>query len=179
MAYRNYLDFNDSKSTRPLTVRNVEQGNPFYDKVINNRYTEISSITETGRPFAVFNISNVLSNIGYDIYVVTAPALAGDTLATDIERLPSKMRITLYNPAQTGKEVDVRLANDAVNRVDAVDSMLIASDFKFPTCTNGLNENKIKLKIESRATSNEIRNGVYTNTMRINAIILKPHDEEN
>ena len=183
VAYRSYLDSIDSKSTRPLTVRTVEQGNPFYDKVINNRYVEISSITETGRPFAVFNLNNTLSNIGYDIYVVTAPGLAGDTLATDIERLPSKMRFTLYYPDQTGKEVEERLKNGSenefVNRVDMVDSILIARDFKFPTCTWNLGGFNNKLKIESRATSSEIRDKVYTNTMRINAIILKPHEEEN
>ncbi len=183
VSYRSYLDSIDSKSTRPLTVREVEPGNPFYDKVINNRYAEISSVTETGRPYAVFNVTNTLSNIGYDIYVVTAPALAGDTLATDIERLPSKMRFTLYYPDQTGKEVEERLKNgdenEFVNRVDAVDSILIARDFKFPTSTYYLGGFHTKLKIESRATSSEIRNNTYTNTMRINAIILKPHEEEN
>lgn len=178
LEYRNSLDSVDSKSTRPLNVVQVQAGNPFYNKVGNNSYVEIAP-TASGYPFAVFNINGVLSNIGYDIYVVMAPALAGDTLASDIARLPSKMRFTLYYPDQTGKEVNVRLANNITCRPDTVDSLLIASDFRFPTCTTDLDMTKVKLKIESRATSSEVNNNIYTRTMRIDAIILKPHDEEN
>ena len=43
--------------------------------------------------FYRFSIPNVLSNMGYDIYLVTAPILANDSNATAIQRLPAKFML--------------------------------------------------------------------------------------
>jgi len=66
----------------PLTTVSVPSGNPFYDKISGNQYVEVVPTNTSVNPTVTFNISDVLSNVGYDVYIVFAPALAGDTLAT-------------------------------------------------------------------------------------------------
>jgi hypothetical protein len=134
-----------------------------------------------------FNIKDVLSNIGYDIYVVTAPALANDSNATDIQRLPTRMKFTLYHHTQDGKNVKtgstegVPLLNNSsvVNNPDEVHYIKVADNFKFPVASFGLEEEQpqVSLKVESYVTSTQQRNGTYTRTMRIDCIVLKPHEE--
>ena len=85
--------------------RYVESGNIYYNKVSNNGFVEFEPTRTTVNHSVTFNIKDVLSNIGYDIYVVTAPALANDSNATDIQRLPTRLKFTLYHHTQDGKTV--------------------------------------------------------------------------
>jgi hypothetical protein len=134
-----------------------------------------------------FNIKGVLSNIGYDIYVVTAPALANDSNATDVQRLPTRLKFTLYHHIQdgttvkTGKNEGVPLLNNTaiVNNPDEVDYIKVAEDFKFPVASYGLDEDEpqVSLKVETYVTSTQQKNNTYTRTMRIDSIVLKPHEE--
>ena len=168
-------------------IRYVESSNAYYDKVSNNSFVEFEPTRSTVNHSVTFNIKNVLSNIGYDIYVVTAPALANDENATDIQRLPTRVKFTLYHHTQDGKTVKTGnaegvplLKNTAVvNHPDEVDYIKVAEDFKFPVATYGLEEEQpqVSLKVESYVTSTQQRNGTYTRTMRIDCIILKPHVE--
>jgi hypothetical protein len=48
----------------------------------SNSFATILPAGASSNTMAVFNIPNVLSNAGYDVYMVTAPALAADTLAS-------------------------------------------------------------------------------------------------
>jgi hypothetical protein len=134
-----------------------------------------------------FNITDVLSNIVYDIYVVTAPALANDSNATDIQRLPTNLKFTLYHHVQdgsvvkTGKTEGVLLLNNTAtsNNPDEVDYIKVAENFKFPVASYGLDEEEpqVSLKVETYVSSKQQKDNVYTRTMRIDCIILKPHEE--
>lgn len=167
--------------------RYVESGNDFYNKVSNNGFVEFEPTRTTVNHSVTFNIKDVLSNIGYDIYVVTAPALANDSNATDIQRLPTRMKFTLYHHTQDGKNVKtgstegVPLLNNSsvVNNPDEVHYIKVADNFKFPVASFGLEEEQpqVSLKVESYVTSTQQRNGTYTRTMRIDCIVLKPHEE--
>ena len=167
--------------------RYVESGNVFYNKVSNNGFVEFEPTRTTVNHSVTFNIKNVLSNIGYDIYVVTAPALANDSNATDIQRLPTRVKFTLFHHTQDGSTVKtgnaegVPLMNNTavVNNPDVVDYIKVAENFKFPVATFGLDEDEpqVSLKVESYVTSTQQRNNTYTRTMRIDCIILKPHEE--
>ena len=66
--------------------RYVESDNAFYNTVSNNGFVEFEPAITTMNHSVTFNTTDVLSNIGYDIYLVTAPALANDSNATDIQR---------------------------------------------------------------------------------------------
>ena len=167
--------------------RYVESGNTYYNKVSNNGFVEFEPTRTTVNHSVTFNIKDVLSNIGYDIYVVTAPALANDSNATDIQRLPTRLKFTLYHHTQDGKTVKtgntegVPLVDNTavVNQPDEVDYIKVAENFKFPVASYGLEEDEpqVSLKVESYVTSTQQRNNTYTRTMRIDCIILKPHEE--
>ena len=167
--------------------RYVETGNIYYNKVSDNGFVEFEPTRTTVNHSVTFNIKDVLSNIGYDIYVVTAPALANDSNATDIQRLPTRLKFTLYHHTQDGKTVKtgntegVPLVNNTavVNQPDEVDYIKVAENFMFPVASYGLEEDEpqVSLKVESYVTSTQQRNNEYTRTMRIDCIILKPHEE--
>ena len=167
--------------------RYVETGNIYYNKVSDNGFVEFEPTRTTVNHSVTFNIKDVLSNIGYDIYVVTAPALANDSNATDIQRLPTRLKFTLYHHTQDGKTVKtgssegVPLVNNTavVNNPDEVDYIKVAENFMFPVASYGLEEDEpqVSLKVESYVTSTQQRNNTYTRTMRIDCIILKPHEE--
>ena len=55
----------------------------------------------------------------------------------------------------------------------------VAENFMFPVASYGLEEDEpqVSLKVESYVTSTQQRNNTYTRTMRIDCIILKPHEE--
>ncbi len=167
--------------------RYVESGNAYYNKVSNNGFVEFEPTRTTVNHSVTFNIRDVLSNIGYDIYVVTAPALANDSNATEVQRLPTRVKFTLYHNVQdgtmvkTGNSEGVPLLNNSavVNNPDEVDYIKVAENFKFPVASYGLEEDEpqVSLKVQSYVTSTQQRNGTYTRTMRIDCIVLKPHEE--
>lgn len=160
--------------TRTSTVV-VRPGNPFYGKVSGNSFIEIAPTTASVMPSATFYIRDVLANLPYDIYVVMVPALAADTTATSVQRLPTMARFTLGYHDQTGKEVQEVLQSRMESRQDVLDTMLIASGVVIPTCSYGVDEPQVTLEVENRVSSSQ-NNKKYHRTMRVDAIILKPHE---
>ena len=167
--------------------------NKFYNKVSNNSYVEIAP-TGGSNPSASFYLPYLLSNVGYDIYVVMAPALAGNGMARESERLPNKFRCQLRwqeqgadstvvyidgteNAGKSSHVFDTK--KDGSSTVDVMDTILVAKNWKFPTCTYGANDPRIQaaLTIESRVGSADFNNGRYQRIMRLDCIILKPHKE--
>lgn len=166
----------DQSSTKfPLSMKSVSSDNPFYDKVSNNYYCEITGLTAASYPAATFYIGGVLSNIPYDIYVVTAPAKAGDINATDT--LPTIMEWTLGYNNQAGNNVTEVLQQKLSNNAMVMDTLLLASAKTIPTCSFGLDP-QVTLRVRNRVTSSQVRNGQYTRTMRIDCILFKPHVED-
>ncbi len=166
--------------------RYVQSDNEFYNKVSNNGFVEFEPTRPTKDHSVTFNIKDVLSNIGYDIYVVTAPALANDSNATDIQRLPTSLMFTLFHHTQdgkvvkTGKTEGVPLLKGLMvdTHPDEVHYIKVADNFKFPVATYDLDEDEpqVSLKIETFVFSKDL-DKKYTRTMRIDCIILKPHEE--
>jgi hypothetical protein len=82
---------------------------------------------------------------------------------------------------KTGNSEGVPLVNNTavVNQPDEVDYIKVAENFMFPVASYGLEEDEpqVSLKVESYVTSTQQRNNTYTRTMRIDCIILKPHEE--
>lgn len=163
------------KTKDPLTVVTVQSRNPFYNKVSNNSYVEIIPKTSSVNDSAAFNVHNVLSNIGYDIYVVTVPALAGDTLATAEQRLPYKFNCTLGYIDQNGEEKTMTLKRGAVTKADVIDSVLVGKNVRIPTCSYGLDIPQVSITLESYVKNRETSK--YSRTIRLDCIVLKPHRE--
>ena len=169
----------DSLETIVPTPRHVSSDNEFYGKVWNDGYVEFVPASPTVNHDVTFNIPNVLSNVGYDIYLVTAPALANDSNATAIQRLPTKMRATLGYHDKKGATEEKVLAQTVQTTPDIVNYLLLAEDFKFPVCSYGLEsedfETQVSLKLETRVSATEMRNNAFTRTMNIDCILLVPH----
>ena len=166
----------DEESVIP-TARQVLSDNSFYGKVWGGNFVEFVPTRATVNPSVTFNIRNVLSNIGYDIYLVTAPALANDSNATDIQRLPTKMRCTLGFNDQSGTPQQDIIQSSIETVPDVVNYLLLAEDYKFPVCSYGLEEDEpqVTLKLETRVSSTEQRTNKFTRTMMIDCIMLVPH----
>ena len=159
------------------TLRDVPVDNEFYGMLWDNSFVEYVPAKTTVNHTVTYNISNVLSNIGYDIYLVTAPALAADSNAVAAQRIPTKLRCTLSYHDAEGKVVSDEVQKSIETKPDIVDYLLLAEDYKFPVATFGLQEEEtqVSLSVETHVTSNEQRNNKFTRTMRINSILLVPH----
>lgn len=178
-----YVMNKDSSITYTTTsnIIEVDPSNPFYNKISGNSYLELAP-TASSNPSATFNVYDVLSNLGYDIDIVMAPALAGDTLASESSRIPCKMRATIYYyDGATGRDRQLGQFNfeTPADQCDEVATIHIAEDFKFDYCSFGVTTPLVTILIESRASNAEVRNGQYTRTMRIDNIVLRPHQEDS
>lgn len=164
----------------PLTVRNVSMDNPFYNKISGNAYVDVipKNTTEDPdhfpSPKVTFSIPQTLSNIGYDIYVVTAPVEAYNTYATAEDRLPNRFRPMLYYKNMDGKEQTGRLSV-VTSTPGKVDTLLVATNRTFPTCGVGLAEPVVSLQIMNQVSRSETSK--YSTTLHLDCIIFKPHVE--
>lgn len=180
---RTCFDQVNEVSTQDPVYQSIESWSPFYNKVSNNRFVNI--MPKSFNSEARFKLPDLLSNIGYDIYVVFVPLAAVDSMATEF--LPCKFQASISYHKENGDESPFYFLPD--NRDDlsrteihnyetdpnVVDSVLLISDYKFPTCSWGLNESQVFLNLKVDLRSSE--QSKYTGYMRIDCIILKPHEE--
>lgn len=156
----------------PITIRTMQTNNPFYGQVSGNSFVEISPDAVGAQPTITYNISNVLSDVGYDVYAVFVPALAYDTLATADQRLPVKFRAQVG--CQQSGVTKWERASAFTTKADVVDTIKIKSNFKFKTTSFGLDQSQTKVKIYTDVPVRE--SSKYQTTMRLDCIIVRPHD---
>ena len=170
----------DETTTNPNpSVISVPRKNPFYNLISGNSYVEIYPQGSTNTT-TTFYIPNVLSNIEYDLYLITAPGTAGveDTsMVAPINRLPNKLRLTLGWYKEDGTEDDERVISEIETSGIKADTILVQSGVKFPTCSVGLQTPQVTLSINTRVSNREITAGSFNRTLRVDCIVLKPHEE--
>ena len=163
-------------------IRKVENDNSFYNKVWSNAFVEFVQNKTTVEHSVTFNIRDVLSNIGYDIYLVTAPQTAYNEDATAADRIPTKLKCTISYHDQSGavKSENLHSGTKATNG-EIVDYILLAEDFKFPTATFGLTESEpqITLTLKTNVNPADLRQNKFSRTMRVDCIMLIPHGIAN
>ena len=170
------------QAREPLSQRAVPLTNAFYGKVSENSFIEAQPLSSVSSTSVTYNIPDQLSNVGYDIYAVFVPAIAYNENASDEERLPCRVRFTLTYRNQNDSIISATMRTPAENSVnyethpDVVDSVLVASNYVFPTCALDLDDPQVTLRIQSNITSS--MSSRYTRTLRLDCIILKPHEEE-
>ncbi len=185
-----YYDKNtkDSLESSTHNSKDVTSTNKaYFNKLWNNKLLEFHPANTTVSPKIWYTLPKVLSNIGYDIYVVTAPALAADTAATEADRRPTKFKCKLYGPGMS-KGVQLQGADGKTKyfetHPDSVDYFLVASDYKFPKATRGVDDTNLQIvmQFENNVSISEMKvdatkpdKVVYTRDIRINAILLVPH----
>ena len=175
-----YYQDSIAKCKEPVSTYTVPSGNPLYGQVSGNAYVQVEPRNTAVTPLIRFTIPNLLSNIGYDIYAVFAPAIASDTLTTD--RLPLTVKFSLKYNDQDGRQVnDIKMENPEGGTYvyettpNVVDTILVARDYKIPTCSYGLSEPQVRLTVESdRGTASK-----YTRILRLDCIVFKPHEDDN
>lgn len=163
----------------PLPIRTIDATNSYFGKISNNEYVEIAPMNSSVIPYITYNIPDLLSNIGYDIYCVFVPAIVYNPKASDTDRLPCKLKFTLGYTKQNGTASTTTFKNgslsDFTTTPDVIDTILVASNVTVPTCSYDLVEPTVTLKIQSTVTSTQTSK--YTRTMRLDCIILKPHED--
>ncbi len=167
-------EYNEASSRVPNIVSVSSDNKQFYNKLSQNKYIELLSKTSNSLPSVTYYVPDVLSNVPYDIKLVMAPALAGDTAATDNERKKQKVNVELGWLDKNGKEVTEEKKNLECKK-DMVDTLIVAENFVFPTCTYGIDP-QVTLKISAsrlRTTEKE----EYQTSLRIDCIILEPKEE--
>jgi hypothetical protein len=173
----------DSINTVTGYIRDVTSDNKrYYGKVWSNEFVEFQPNVATVNHSVTFYLNNVLSNIGYDIYLVTAPALANDTNATEQQRLPTILQATVNEPGKKSERLIDPLDPEGKNQnfvttADAVDYLLLAEDYKFGVCTVDVTDenSQVTLTVETKVSNSQLRTNTYTRTMRIDCILLVPH----
>ena len=196
---------NKSGDTNPAKTYSVSTDNPFYNKVSGNQFLEISPSGVSNFSKALFDVRGVLSGVSYDIYVVTVPAIAGDTLASEKQKLPIIFRCAVQCHDEKGDAYYVNIKDgklqykvlDAAgkpttdytkavvygenhtNNPDKVDSVLIGT-VTFPVSSYGVSEPQVKLLFQSYVGSSAFEK-TANRTLRLDCIVFKPSvkkDEE-
>lgn len=93
-----------AKCKEPVITCAVPAGNPLYGQVSGNAFVQVEPRNTAVTPLIRYTIPNVLSNIGYDIYAVFAPAIAADTLATDTFAAESQVFVEIQRPGWQASE---------------------------------------------------------------------------
>lgn len=171
--------YRDSLARTPeaASTYGVATTNPFFGQVSGNTFVEYVPNNRLVAPMVRYTVPDVLSNIGYDILAVFVPATAADTLAT--ATLPLRVEFAIqYNDPEGNLIVPaIELSDDEGNKIhetrpDRMDTVLVASDYKIPTCSYNVIEPQVRLTIEAQRASS-----TTTSTIRLDCIIFKPHEE--
>lgn len=167
-----------AKCKEPVSVVSVPVDYESYGKVSGATFIQLEPKNTAVAPLIRYTLPGLLSNIGYDIYAVFVPAIAADTLAKDT--LPVKVKFAISYNDQEGKRVmDERFVNPANGTFVyettpmEIDTILVAGDFKVPTCSYSLSTPQVRFTIESDRSSLK----KYSRTLRLDCILLKPHEE--
>ena len=185
-----HYDSNVKDSVNDVTMRTLNvYNNNFRNKVWGDRFVRFTPTSSTTLPKISFSVHDVLSNIGYDIYLVTAPALANDSNATDEQCKPTTIRASIFYHLQDGSTVAKRSSGSSFYRGPQGEQLVssvttdgtqmnyikLAEDFKFPVSTYNINDKnnaQVDIMIESRVGNTDTKK---TKVMNIDCILLVPH----
>ncbi len=166
-------------ASQPLTVHQVTTDNPFYDKISSNQFVSVIAENTSTNPnhFPVaavqYSIPNLLSNVGYDIYVVFAPQWAYNQYIPEEDLLPNRFRCMLYYTNKDNRQLNRRLDLKTTDPLK-VDTIQVASNMKFPACSYGLAQPNVKLRIMSQVSQSQTSK--FSTDFHIDCIIFKPHE---
>ena len=182
--------------------RDVKSSSPFYEEVMGHKYCKLQSNT-SAMAGALFNFTNVLSNLWYDLYVVTVPSTASDHDPGD--NLPTRIQATIYCKTPEGLQdsIEFKTAYDPSKTygrgtitIEDFGDITIDTDYtrtppysyetdpttvhkvrigriKFPTCTYWLPDPMVKFRVEVNVLSTSV--GVTkSRNLYIDRVLLSP-----
>ena len=169
----NRKEYDETSSQIPNIVTVTADNTQFYNQLSGNKYLEVLSRSKDGKPSITYYIRNVFSNVPYDIKVVMAPALAGDTAATEDQRKLLLVDATIGYNKQNGEETTASLVKRVECKKDMVDTLVVAENYVFPTCSYDVDP-QVTLKIASSGRPPGSKKDQYQTSLRIDCIILEP-----
>ena len=149
--------------------------------VSNDRYLLVRDTRDqwSNKPGITFKLPHVLSNCPYDIKVVFATPLAGDTAAVADAALKRQISAYTYHYTASGMMISPPNAIALLENhdVDAtkMDTVTVAEGYTFPICTYGETDPSTYLTIESYYAYMPMDG--YSQTLYIDCIILEPKPE--
>ena len=179
-VYDTYTLGGDSTS---ILVSTVEATNENF-KVSSDRYLVVrdSRTGRTNRPEVSFKIPNTLSNVPYDIKVVFATPLAGDSLNTEDAALKRQITASIrYYGSTSGSMITGSNAVTLCSSVDVdatkMDTITVAEGRSFSVCNYAEEEERVVLTIQSIRGST-VPDG-YTKNLLIDCIIFEPRLDDD
>ena len=184
---RSNLDGIDEKTTNEVVRYNVPTYYEYYSNVSGHSFALVSPKGQTAAEVR-YKLPNVLSNMPYDLYAVFVPCQAQDTLLTD--NVPCKFNASVSYHRQDGlQSADYYLPqNDSTltssrrfnfeTNPNKVDTVQLASGIMFPTSSYDLSDNQVMVRLRTSLRAADRRDHTYTDNMRIDCLILKPHEDE-
>lgn len=198
-------EYSDVYSTVPLIAASKDDSTMVIGNVIwqdidsltvgGGRFLRVSDTRTPARknqPEVSFNISNTLSNIPYDIYVVFATPLARDTTAASKAEAQLKRQVTakiryyisstqdMHEPANAltiGTKIDIDATKMDTVKINTASKY--ANGVTFPVCNYGESDPRVVLTLQSlKGNDGNLKKG-YAQELYIDEIILVPLIEEN
>lgn len=163
----------------------------------NYYYAQVTAKTSSAQTSLEYKLPGTLSNVYYNIYVVTVPPRATNPseymplwFQVSQATLNDKGNFTSWsyfnnpNPVTEGSvdnsDVILKQSNNQrcfVTDINKVDTILIQSAVKYDFAGEGLDEGVVKLNIGSWGPSSATyREKIYTRTLRLNEIIMVPFE---
>lgn len=177
----NYSTVTLSGDSSAIRVRTVYSTNPKFDVSVGGYLVVMDSRTgRTNQPEITFKIPNTLSNCPYDIKVVFATPLAGDSLAVADASLKRQFTAKIrYYSSVTGDMIAGSNAKTLCSDVDVdatkMDTITVAENFEFPVSNYGEDEERVLLTLQSikgRTTPEG-----YSKNLVVDCVIFEPRPE--
>lgn len=146
----------------------------------SNGYLDVVPSTSLANPVITFQVKNTLSG-KYDVCVVFAPRTVYSIPVTHDDSVqafkPVKVRAFLMYANEKGVQQTFNCANGATfsNNPYKLDTVCVASAFKFPTCNLNQDEVTVSIRIQSMVLSREL--ATNTREWYIDCIYLKPRED--
>lgn len=174
----NYSTVTLSGDSTAIQVNAVEATNENF-RVSTGGYLVVkdSRSGRTNQPEITFKIPSTLSNCPYDIKVVFASPLAGDSLAKEDAQLKRRFTAKIrYYSSRTGDMIEGSNARTLCTDVDVdatrMDTITVTEGFEFPVSNYGEEDPRVLLTIQS-IKGRTVPSG-YSKDLAIDCVIFEP-----
>ncbi len=153
--------------------------NHLADSVSRGEFLKITPLKTTDNWDVTFQLQNTLSG-SYDVYAVVLPKSVLTKENPDLR--PNKFKATINYIDMDGNEQTFSCKNasnktEFQNQTEVVDTILLAENFKFPTCNFEQNNTRFSIKLACSITSRQT--STYSREMYLDCIFLKPHTSKS
>lgn len=141
--------------------------------ISNSRYLRLSPTTSSGNPTVIFEIPGTLSSY-YDIYCVFVSPKTVNPNITGVKSCKVYFNLNYLTSSGSINSPADRYPSTGIIEVNpnAIDTVLVVPNFKFPVANYGEKETTVKLKVISSVARTETAN--YSRELLIDCILLKP-----